>query len=55
MGLFLRNNQDFISFWTANKFFCVFSHVKGSAERSFSVNKELLVEDISKASLTFSL
>ena len=55
MGLFLQNNQGFISFWTANKFVCVFSHGKGSVERGFSVNKELLVENLSKASLTFSL
>ena len=43
---------DFTSVWTVYKIVCVLSHGQSSVERGFSVNKELLVENLSKVSLT---
>ena len=43
---------DFTSFWIVYKIVCVLSHEQSSVERGFSVNKELLVENLSKVYIT---
>lgn len=51
MDLFLHK-KTFTSSWTVYNIVCVLSYRQSSGESGFSVKKELLIENISKVSLT---
>ena len=49
-GKFLHKNQKYISFWRVCGNIFVFSHSQSTIERGFSVNKQLLVENLQEKS-----
>jgi hypothetical protein len=48
---FLNSNKEFTSFWQICKIIFTLSHSQCAVERGFSVNKELLVENLQEMSL----
>ena len=51
LGEFLHKNQKYISFWKVCGITFVLSHGQSAVERGFSVNKQLLVENLQEKSL----
>ena len=51
LGLFLHRKTHFLSLWKVAKIIFTLSHSQCAVERGFSVNKELLVENLEKTSL----
>ena len=51
LGLYLHNNKKFASLWNICKIVFTLSHGQAGVERGFSVNKEILVENLKETSL----
>jgi hypothetical protein len=51
LGLYIGNNTKFPSLWNICKIVFTLSHGQAGVERGFSVNKEMLVENMKKNSL----
>ena len=51
LGEFLQKNQNYISFWRVYGIIFVICHGESAIERWFSVNKQLLVENVQEKSL----
>ena len=51
IGSYIKGNKMYASFWLACKILCTLSHWQSDVERGFSVNKELLLENLCQTSL----
>ena len=51
LGIYLKSNEMYESLWKVCKIFLTLSHGQAAVERSFSVNKQLLVDNLRETSL----
>ena len=50
-GSFMHNNKEYTALWKVCSYIFVLSHGQSSTERGFSINKQLLVENLQEKSL----